>query len=72
MSDVPREPDVPPKPDVRREPDVPPELDVPREPDAPGAFGQPKISIPAGERAQMTPAGIEPMDLPRRAYEAGV
>ena len=48
------------------------EMLVPREPDAPGAFGQPKISILAGERAQMTPTGIEPMDLPNGAYGAGV
>ena len=35
----------------------------------PGAFGHPKISIPAGERAQMTPPGIEPADFPRWGYE---
>ena len=44
----------PSEPHVPREPDVPPEPD-----------GHPKISIPAGERVQMTPPGIEPTDFPR-------
>ena len=30
----------------------------------------PKILIPGGERAQMTPPRIEPADLPRMAYDA--
>ena len=49
---------------MARGPKRPPsQPDVPREPDALGTFGHPKISIPDGERAQMTPPDIEPTTL---------
>ena len=57
---------------MARGPKRPPsEPDVPREPDALGAFGHPKISIPDGERAEMTPPGIEPTTLPAAVCDTG-
>ena len=49
-----------------------PKRSPPSEPDAPRAFNHPKISIPGGERAQMTPSRIQPATLPRAASEAAV